>query len=76
MERYRYGEVERALAANFKTQAGLLAGRIKLFRRLGLPGNPGSGARIDYSFEHAAQWLMALRMTDAGVPPAVAVSAI
>ena len=78
--RYRYGKVECALGAIFdldaKTQAGPLRGRLKLFRRLGLPGNPGTGTRVDYNIEQAAQWFLALLMSDAGVPPSVAVNAI
>jgi hypothetical protein len=72
--RHRYGAVEAALAAVFGAdaagQAGVLRGRLKHFQKLGLPGlKVGKGARVRYSDEHAAQWLIALFLNDLGVEP-------
>jgi hypothetical protein len=72
--RYRYGAVETALAkvfgADAKAQAGVLRGRIKHFQKLGLPGlEVGKGARVLYSYEQAAQWLIGLFLNDIGIEP-------
>jgi hypothetical protein len=71
---YRYAEVETALAAVFgadaEAQAGVLRGRIKHFRKLGLPKlDVGKGARVRYSYEQVAQWLIALFLNDIGIEP-------
>jgi hypothetical protein len=72
--RHSYGAVEGALAAVFGAdaagQAGVLRGRLKHFQKLGLPGlKVGKGARVRYSDEQAAQWLIALFLNDLGVEP-------
>ena len=78
--RYGYAQVEAALAAVFDIDAesrGPLKGRLKHLVRLGLPGlKARKGARIAYSGEHAAQWLVALLLEEAGIDPAVAVKLI
>jgi hypothetical protein len=79
--RFSYKQVESALAAVFgldaKTMAGPLRGRLKRLQTLGLPAEkPGKGARIEYSFEQAMQWLIALKMSDLGMDPAVIAKAI
>jgi hypothetical protein len=77
---YSYAAVEAALAAVFGVDAenrGPLKGRLKHLNRLGLPGlKSRKGARISYSGEHVAKWLVALLLEEAGIDPIVAVKLI
>jgi hypothetical protein len=79
--RFSYGEVEAALGEVFgldaKTTRGPLRGRLKRFQTLGLPERkPGKGARVFYSSEQAAQWLIALKLSELGWDPIVIASVI
>ena len=76
--RYTYCQVEDALAAVLGPDAQrrqiALRGRLKHFQQLGLPGlEAGKGARVRYSQEQVAQWLLALLMTELGIDPTVVV---
>jgi hypothetical protein len=70
---YSYSQVESALARVFRAdaagQAGWLRGRIQHLRRLGLTP-PAGGGSVDYDFEWAARWLLALRLERVGPDPA------
>jgi hypothetical protein len=72
--RYSYGTIERALIAFFGLEAdraGPLRGRLKHLSQLGLGVKAGKGARVQYSFEQASQWLMALLLAELGIAPTV-----
>jgi hypothetical protein len=78
---FSYGAVEEALGTVFgldrEAQQGPLRGRLKRLQQLGLPGlAAGKGARVDYSLEQAAQWLVALLMAELGLDPVVIVKGI
>src|SRR5262249_61889689 len=70
---YSYSQVESALARVFGAdaagQAGWLRGRIQHLRRLRLTPPAGRGS-VDYDFEWAARWLLALRLERVGADPA------
>src|SRR5262249_2332111 len=70
---YSYSQVESALARVFGAdaagQAGWLRGRIQHLRRLRLTPPAGRGS-VDYDFEWAARWLLALRLEPGGADPA------
>jgi hypothetical protein len=81
IETYSYAAVETALAGIFgadpEVQRGAFRARLKHFQRLGLPGiEAGKGARISYSYEIAAQWLLGLLMAETGVDPTLIVKII
>jgi hypothetical protein len=78
---FSYGAVEGALAVvlglDHKTQQGPFRGRLKRLQQLGLPGlAAGKGARVSYSLEQAAQWLVALLLAELGLDPVVIVKGI
>jgi hypothetical protein len=78
---YGYGAVESALATVFGADSDVrestLRARLKHFGRLGLPGDRGGkGTRMQYSFEQATQWLVALLMSDLGIDPVIIVKTI
>jgi hypothetical protein len=79
---YRYGRVERALAAmmgttDTATREGQLRGRLKRLLVLGLPpGGRGKGSRYLYSWEEVCQLAIALLLEDANVDPVAVVPAL
>lgn len=72
---YTYKVVETALArlhVENPATMGILRGRIKHLQRIGLvPSSPGPGKRIQYSFEDAAKWALALEVAEFGIDPLV-----
>src|SRR5262245_25918900 len=77
---FSYGALEKALSVVFNADGehqGAFRSRIKHLQRLGLPGlKAGKGARVEYSVEHASQWLLALLLSAGGIDPAYAVEQI
>jgi hypothetical protein len=78
---YAYAEVERAmrdaLDIGVERQRGALRGRIKHLQRLGLIDlKAGKGKRVEYSRAQAAQWLVALLMSQIGLDPTLIVPAL
>jgi hypothetical protein len=70
---FSYAHVETALAQAFEAkdvQQGAFQGRLKHFRKLGLPQKtPGKGARIRYTKDDVAQLLVALEFSEFGIDP-------
>jgi hypothetical protein len=70
---YAYAQVEAALASIFYVREASKAafkGRIKHFQKLGLvPASPGKGKRIQYSFDDAWRWAVALNFCEFGIDP-------
>jgi hypothetical protein len=70
---FSYAQVETALAQAFdarEVQQGAFQGRLKHFRKLGLPQKtPGKGARIRYTKDDVAQLLVALEFSEFGIDP-------
>jgi hypothetical protein len=78
---YAYAELETAVAfavgAGPVHQRGSLRGRLKHFQKLGLPDlKTGKGRQIPYTYEHAAQWVIALLLAQTGLDPVVIVASI
>ncbi len=74
METFGYSVLEGALARVFKlspeAQVGVLRGRVVHLRRNGFgPQEAGRGKRIEYDYETADKWLVALALEDAGLAP-------
>jgi hypothetical protein len=73
---WRYGAVEGALAdilAVPAEQAGAFRARLRHLRNIGVPElpKPGTGSRISYTFEHALELLIALRLESIGTAPRI-----
>lgn len=74
---FTYAEVETILAslhrADAATQKGALRGRLKHFKKLGIPLgiNPGKGARIAYTIDTIWEWSFCLSLSQAGLDPTV-----
>jgi hypothetical protein len=77
-----YAEAESALAAIYrasgKAQAGAFRGRLKHFKRLGIPlgVNPGRGKKIDYGQNEVYQWCFCLEFAEFGIDPSVIVKIV
>jgi hypothetical protein len=72
----RYGAVERALAGILGVpadQARAFRARLRHLRNIGVPElpKPGTGQPIAYTFEHALELLVALRLESIGTAPRV-----
>src|SRR4051794_8439181 len=70
---FTYAQVETTLAQAFDAQdvqQGAFQGRLKHFRKLGLPQKtPGKGAHIRYTKDDVAQLLVALEFSEFGIDP-------
>jgi len=70
---FRYGEIERALAALHKVPAGArktLQSRIKHFQRIGLaPAAPGRGHKVEYGIAGVLLWAVSLELSECALPP-------
>src|SRR5271165_3391061 len=77
---YAYAQVERALGTLFgapATAQGSFRGRVRHFQRIGLVEvTPGKGRRIVYTFDQAAEWMVALFLAEFGIDPIVIVKSI
>jgi hypothetical protein len=77
---YAYAQVESALGMFFgapPSAQGSLRSRIRHFQRIGLVEiAPGKGRRISYSRVQAAEWLLALLLSEFGIDPVVIVKSI
>jgi hypothetical protein len=77
-----YAEAESALAAIYqasgKPQAGAFRGRLKHFKRLGIPlgVNPGRGKKIGYGRNELYQWCFCLELSEFGVDPSIIVKIV
>jgi hypothetical protein len=80
VEGYSYAQVERALGTLFGAPAsaqGSFRGRVRHFQRIGLiEVTPGKGRRIAYTFDQAAEWMVALFLAEFGIDPIVIVKSI
>jgi hypothetical protein len=70
---YGYAQVELILAKVFDAedaQRGAFRGRLKHFRKLGIPAkNPGKGSRLEYSASDLFQLLVALELSEFNIDP-------
>lgn len=70
---FRYHQVETILAKYRVVRPGALGslkGRLIHLRRVGLgAASPGTGKRIDYSYEDVARWAFCLELADFGIAP-------
>ena len=72
---YSYAQAETVLArlygADEQVQRGAFRGRLKHFKRLGIPLNmaPGRGKKIFYTKEHVFQWSICLEFSEFGIDP-------
>ena len=70
---FGYAQVESILAKIFDAedaQRGAFRGRLKHFRKLGIPGkNPGKGSRLQYSASDLFQLLVALELSEFNIDP-------
>jgi hypothetical protein len=76
---YNTAETAVASAAGISPahQRGPFRARLQHLTRLGLPDiKSGKGRRIEYSREHAIQWLIATMLMDMGLDPSVIVTGI
>jgi hypothetical protein len=77
---FSYAQVERALVTALDIDVSWLIafrGRLKNFQKLGTIGtNPGTGSRVQYSFELAAKLAIVLMMTDIGLAPTLCVQSV
>jgi hypothetical protein len=77
---YGYADVERALGTLLgapATAQGSFRSRVRHFQRIGLIDvTPGKGRRIAYTFDQAAEWMVALFLAEFGIDPVVIVKSI
>jgi hypothetical protein len=78
---FAYNTIETAVASAVGIspmhQRGPFRARLQHLTRLGLPDiRSGRGKKIDYSREHAIQWLIATMLMDMGLDPSVIVTSI
>jgi hypothetical protein len=77
---FGYAQVESALARVFDledAQEGAFRGRLKHFRKLGIPAeNPGKGARLRYSASDIFQLLICLELSEFGIDPTLIVKIV
>jgi hypothetical protein len=70
---FGYARVESILAKVFDAedaQRGAFRGRLKHFRKLGIPAkNPGKGSRLQYSASDLFQLLVALELSEFNIDP-------
>lgn len=70
---FGYAQVELILARVFDAedaQRGAFRGRLKHFRKLGIPAkNPGKGSRLQYSASDLFQLLIALELSEFNIDP-------
>jgi hypothetical protein len=70
---FGYAQVESILAKVFDAedaQRGAFRGRLKHFRKLGIPAkNPGKGSRLQYSASDLFQLLIALELSEFNIDP-------
>jgi hypothetical protein len=70
---FGYAQVESILAKVFDAedaQRGAFRGRLKHFRKLGIPAeNPGKGSRLQYSASDLFQLLVALELSEFNIDP-------
>ena len=77
-----YAEAETLLAnmyrASGKPQAGAFRGRLKHFKRLGVPlgVNPGRGRKIAYGRNEIYQWWFCLELSEFGIDPSIIVKIV
>ena len=78
---FAYNTIETAVASAAGIspvhQRGPFRARLQHLTRLGLPDiRSGRGKKIEYSREHAIQWLIATMLMDMGLDPSVIVTGI
>src|SRR5262249_11085829 len=78
---YAYTHLETATASALGVspahQRGPFRARLQHFTRLGMPDiKTGKGRRIEYTYDHAVQWLIGLLLAEAGLDPTVIVAGI
>jgi hypothetical protein len=78
---FAYNAIETAVASAVGIspvhQRGPFRARLQHLTRLGLPDiRSGRGKKIEYSREHAIQWLIATMLMDMGLDPSVIVTGI
>ena len=77
---FGYAQVELALAKVFDvedTQQGAFRGRLKHFRKLGIPEeNPGKGRRLQYTPSDLFQLLVALELSEFDIDPTLIVQIV
>lgn len=77
---FGYARVKSALAKIFDVedaQEGAFRGRLKHFRKLGIPAeNPGKGTRLQYSASDIFQLLICLELSEFGIDPTLIVEIV
>jgi hypothetical protein len=77
---FGYARVESILAKVFDAedaQRGAFRGRLKHFRKLGIPAeNPGKGSRLQYSASDLFQLLIALELAEFNIDPTLIVKIV